>query len=231
MRCGLYGKLPAKRDFIAVATPREFLNAWEPWLQGGVSASRMQLSAAWQEAYLRAPIWRFWLGAEICGGAVLGALMPSVDGVGRYFPLTVFARAEAGEALPPPEIDPQEAWFAKAEDLLLSALGQGVPFEAVTSALEALPAPDGAARAAEDLPDGQIRTRDGTLVAQAGSDAFGAVLASLRRQDHARAYAASTFWWTVGGDDFAPWIVVGRRMPDPYLFAAMLTGRFAESAQ
>ena len=46
MRCGLYGKLPAKRDYVAIGTPREFLAAWEPWLQGGVSTSRMSLGAA-----------------------------------------------------------------------------------------------------------------------------------------------------------------------------------------
>ena len=33
MRCGLFGKLGAKRDFIALATPRSFLEAWEPWVQ------------------------------------------------------------------------------------------------------------------------------------------------------------------------------------------------------
>jgi type VI secretion system protein ImpM len=63
MRCGVYGKLPAKRDFVAVAAPREFLGIWEPWLQGGVAASRLKLGAEWQTVFLRAPIWRFWLGA------------------------------------------------------------------------------------------------------------------------------------------------------------------------
>ena len=29
MRKGLYGKLPAKRDFIAISATREFLLVWE----------------------------------------------------------------------------------------------------------------------------------------------------------------------------------------------------------
>ena len=41
MRCGLYGKLPMKRDFISVSTPQAFLEQWEPWIQGGVAASRI----------------------------------------------------------------------------------------------------------------------------------------------------------------------------------------------
>ena len=72
MRCGLFGKLGAKRDFIALATPRSFLEAWEPWVQSSLSASRHQLGDRWQQAFLTAPVWRFWLGAEICGTTVAG---------------------------------------------------------------------------------------------------------------------------------------------------------------
>ena len=67
MQCGLFGKLPTKRDFIAHQAPREFLDVWEPWMQGGISASRHELGDDWQQAFLTAPIWRFWLGAELCG--------------------------------------------------------------------------------------------------------------------------------------------------------------------
>ena len=64
---------------------------------------------SWQQAYLTAPIWRFWLGADICGVTVIGALMSSLDGVGRYYPLTVFAVADEEAPIPPPEIDSQDA--------------------------------------------------------------------------------------------------------------------------
>ena len=92
----LYGKLPTKRDFIAAGVPREFLAVWEPWLQGSVSASRVTLGDRWQAAFLTAPIWRFWLGSDLCGVDVIGAFMPSLDGVGRYFPLTLIACADPG---------------------------------------------------------------------------------------------------------------------------------------
>ena len=42
-------KAAAKRDFIAVGAPRAFLDVWEPWMQGGISASRHSLGEAWQE--------------------------------------------------------------------------------------------------------------------------------------------------------------------------------------
>lgn len=93
MRCSLFGKLSAKRDFIALSVSRDFLSVWEPWMQGCISASRDSLGDSWLQAYLTAPIWRFWLGADICGATVVGAFMSSLDGMGRYYPLTLFACA------------------------------------------------------------------------------------------------------------------------------------------
>ncbi len=43
MACGLFGKLPPKRDFVAVNAPRPFLTVWENWVQAGLAASREQL--------------------------------------------------------------------------------------------------------------------------------------------------------------------------------------------
>jgi type VI secretion system protein ImpM len=222
MRCGLFGKVPAKRDFIAINAPRGFLEVWEPWMQGGLSASRQELGGAWQEAFLHAPIWRFWLGAGLCGQAIAGAFMPSLDGVGRYYPLTVFACAGEAGAVPPPELDSQDAWFAALEEFLLATLQHDLPFESILAALERLPPP---AVQPVDLPPPLARARDGTLAALAPAADFSAVFARLRIADFARLCAGSSFWWTIGGADLAPLAFSAARMPDPFLFAAMLTGR------
>src|SRR6266700_2682154 len=128
MRCSLFGKLAAKRDFIAVFAQRDFLNVWEPWMQGSVSASRESLGEEWQQAFLAAPIWRFWLGAEICGATVLGAFMSSLDGMGRYYPLTLFACADPELTIPPPDIQAQDNSFKQAENFLLSTLDKDVAY-------------------------------------------------------------------------------------------------------
>ena len=141
MQCSLYGKLPSKRDFIALGAPRDFLNAWEPWLQSGVSASRATLGDNWQSAFLTAPVWRFWLGADMCGKSVIGAFMPSSDGIGRYFPLTLFACADDNSAIPPPEFETQEDWFRAAEDFLISTLDENKTFDAIVADLEGLAVP------------------------------------------------------------------------------------------
>jgi type VI secretion system protein ImpM len=225
MQCGLYGKLPAKRDFIAIGATREFLNAWEPWLQGGVAASRTKLGERWQPAFLTAPIWRFWLGADICGRSVIGAFMSSLDGVGRYFPLTLFAHADDGAAIPPPEFNAQDGWFQSVEEFLMSTLDQTNAFEATTSQLGALATPTQELSTAAD--HGMIAQPDGTLAAAAGGKDFAVLFGSMCNADRARIYAGSTFWWTMGGEGFAPAALCAKRMPDPFLFAAMLTGEFA----
>src|SRR5262245_58794328 len=166
MRCSLFGKLAAKRDFIAVLAPRDFLNVWEPWMQGGVSASRDMLGQDWQGAFLAAPIWRFWLGAEICGTTVLGAFMSSLDGMGRYYPLTVFACADAGAAIPPPDIEAQDEWFAAAEDFLLSTLDQDAAYETLTDALDRLAPPVHVA--SDALPADMSRLMDGAVATPLG---------------------------------------------------------------
>ena len=128
MSAGLFGKLPAKRDFVAANAPRRFLEVWEPWLQAGVATSKQILGPKWADAYNRAPIWRYWLGADFCGEATIGVFMPSVDGVGRSFPLSLFA-GEGESSLLPPELELNDAWFEAAEAILLDALDPAATLE------------------------------------------------------------------------------------------------------
>jgi type VI secretion system protein ImpM len=222
MRCSLFGKLAAKRDFIALFAPREFLNAWEPWMQGCVSASRDSLGDSWQQAYLTAPIWRFWLGADICGATVVGAIMSSLDGVGRYYPLTLFAFADPGHAIAPPDIDAHDEWLAAAENLLLSTLDKDVTFDSISGALDQLAAP--AQHPTGAPPEGMSALKEGTMASPLGEGSFSDLFASLRAANHSSVYAAASFWWTVGGGEYQPLALGCRRMPDPFLFTTMLTG-------
>jgi len=224
MQCGLYGKLPAKRDFIALSTPREFLSLWETWIQGAVSDSTLRLGSEWRAAFLRAPIWRFWLGSDLCGETVIGAFMPSLDGIGRYFPLTLFTRAGEDEAIPPPELEPQIEWFAAVERFLLSTLDEGAAFEAISATLATLRQPIGRNPAVDRI--GATFLSEGTVMMSADKISFSEVFTSARLADHAAAYASSTYWWTAGGEDYAPIALAKRRMPEPHVFAGMLTGDF-----
>jgi len=228
MRCGLFGKHASRRDLVAVEVPGAFLAVFEPWLQSALSTSREQLGARWQDAYLAAPIWRFWLGSDICGTTILGALMASLDEIGRYYPLTVLAAGDRRAAIPPPEFETHEAWFKAVEAFLLATLEPGVTLEMVKSALEALPVPRTYPPVAPREP---IR-----LVAHGGTHGGvlcplddrieGKAFASLRLADWASANAGRAFFWTPGGLAFRPVALATRHLPHPDLFCAMLTGDF-----
>jgi type VI secretion system protein ImpM len=96
---GFFGKIPARGDFVRNGLPQMFVDPWDRWLQQGIAASRAELGDEWVAAWLEAPIWSFALGPGICGSdAALGLWMPSVDRVGRHFPLTLAAIAPVRDA-------------------------------------------------------------------------------------------------------------------------------------
>jgi type VI secretion system protein ImpM len=87
---GFCGKIPGRGDFVRGGLPRSFTEPWDDWLQQVLPASRAILGEAWLPAWLEAPIWRFLMTSGLCGpDPVLGLWLPSVDSVGRHFPLTL----------------------------------------------------------------------------------------------------------------------------------------------
>jgi type VI secretion system protein ImpM len=223
MPTGLYGKLPAKRDFVAANVSRRLLEVWEPWLQASVATSRQMLGESWRDAYNSAPIWRFWLGAGFCGEAVLGAFMASIDGVGRHFPLTVFA-TEGEEALLPPELDPNDAWCEAAEAILLGALGHDSDYESVAAAITTM-APPMTLPHLSDVAGITLLADNGVVVRDFG-DEVAVAFRAARRFAHRQAFASQSFWWTIGGEGFSPAALATTGLPAPMKFASMLTGRF-----
>lgn len=219
MPIALYGKLPAKRDFIAEAVPRGFLETFEPWLQGMLAASRLRLGTDWQRLFYGAPLWRFHLGPGHCGRALLGALMPSVDGVGRPFPLVAFAAAPEGCTFPSPLADPQGPWFEALEGFLLSTLDIG-DFARILSSRAALDAPTHVDQ--PPLPEAVTALR-GTL-AVLGQAFVEAPQEAVAQADAHLRVVFSSFWWTVGGAAFPAAALCGRTFPDADTFSGMLTG-------
>jgi type VI secretion system protein ImpM len=87
---GYYGKVPTHGDFVSKGLPRSFIDPWDQWLQEAILASRQQLGDQWLDYFLTSPLYHFALSPGICGdNGWLGILMPSVDKVGRYYPMTI----------------------------------------------------------------------------------------------------------------------------------------------
>ena len=91
---GLFGKLPARGDFVSKNLPRDFTDAWDAWWERGLAGTQQRPREEWIASWLEAPVWRFVLPPGLCGrNGVLGLWLPSVDKAGRYSPLTIAAVA------------------------------------------------------------------------------------------------------------------------------------------
>ncbi|MCH8503519.1 MAG: type VI secretion system-associated protein TagF, partial [Ectothiorhodospiraceae bacterium] len=126
---GFHGKLPLRGDFVQRRVAGDFLGGWDPWLERCVHRSREVLGDDWLNAYLTSPMWRFAASAGVCGSSpCTGVLMPSVDAVGRYYPLTLVRPLPEGSSLLSLAAE-QGAWFEAVEELALSALADDPAFD------------------------------------------------------------------------------------------------------
>ncbi|CAA9889691.1 Type VI secretion system-associated protein [Candidatus Methylobacter favarea] len=122
LELGYYGKVHTHGDFVSRGLPRSFIEPWDAWLQKAIITSRQQLGENWINYYLTSPLYRFVLSPGICGEAGwLGVLMPSVDRIGRYYPMTI-------SVMNTQNINPflvfkhKKQWFINIERLVLSCL-------------------------------------------------------------------------------------------------------------
>lgn len=141
---GWYGKMPSLGDFARCALSPAFIQTWDAWLQDMLIAGRNALGPRWQECYMTAPIWRFALGPALCGAhPVAGVVMPSVDRVGRQFPLCIAAEATSQDwpgCLP--AYCALEPAFSDLENAALAMLEDGATQQVLAERLAELPHPD-----------------------------------------------------------------------------------------
>jgi type VI secretion system protein ImpM len=237
MDVGLYGKLPTHGDFLRRRVADDFIAAWDPWLQQCIADSRATLGEPWLETYLTSPIWRFALAPHVCGAtAVAGLLIPSVDRVGRYFPLTLVWPT-------PAELSTVEvalhfrSGFEHAERLLLETL-----------ALEQFEFADLDRRVMElavhfeySNPSGALRLTKESATAVSLSagrprciplrdvSALEAPLLQLFGCHMDATDSTLGLWWTDGSARVEPSWLMTRGLPEPANYCAMLDGAWAEA--
>jgi type VI secretion system protein ImpM len=220
---GYHGKLVAKGDFVTRRLPRGFLDPWDSWLQDVVGGSRARMGEGWLDAYLTSPIWRFALSPGLCGEvAAAGVLMPSVDRVGRYFPLTIVVLLADGVDLLAVPVA-ATAWFTKAEELVQSALADGFDFDGFDAQVAALGAP----AAGESAPvAGIAEAGAGLRVAIPTADAVDQAYRQLAARVLSAACPRCSLWWTSGSQDVAATFIACNGLPPAEGFAAFLDGRW-----
>ncbi|WP_282609178.1 type VI secretion system-associated protein TagF [Pelagibius sp. Alg239-R121] len=224
---GFYGKLPSKGDFVTRRLSQKFVEAWDTWLQNGLQTSRDRLGEDWLSIYMTSPIWRFALARGVGGQDVMtGVLMPSVDRVGRYFPLTLAVAVEGCEnvaGLP----KHGAGWYAEAEDAVLAALDDDSEFEDVDSRIQALGVPEFNEGTAPEMEQGAGEC--GLRFAVDPSDGFAPDYTGLIGHFIGQLYPRYCLWWTAGSERVVPSMLVSSGLPSMGAFVAFLDGQWRDS--
>jgi len=212
---GWYGKLPGVGDFVSRRLPEEFVRPWDEWLQTVVATTRVSLGAGWTDRYLTMPIWRFVLASGLVAKTGwAGILMPSVDRVGRQFPLTIAVALPSEAAFVRAVFDSAE-WYADVED---AALGM----------LDPARGPDELERAllncAFSLPPSQEMEPVTTAVRRLPSaDSFGCMAKVESLQAWVEHAGWRGVWWTRGRVDGSPLMMTCAALPTSEEFGRLLT--------
>jgi type VI secretion system protein ImpM len=99
------------------------------------------LGDLWLERFLASPIWCFSASGGCAGDhSFAGVLMPSLDRIGRYYPLSIVALISTEESAAEIAAGAVQ-WFARLEAAALSCLADNFDFEAFDSALASEPLP------------------------------------------------------------------------------------------
>ena len=233
MEVGFYGKLPSHGDFLRRRVSDAFVDAWDEWLPRvpGREPRGARAIAGWTSTSRARRGDSCARPARAARAPVLGLMAPSVDRVGRYFPLTLVA-----------ELPPYASVIAAATDAASFFDRRGTAASSrrwrPTRSTSTLRRGRGAARRAlapSSVPppvvaraggDGVFRDR----VAARGrcrSDrrsSWRRCSSSCSRCSCRRCISPLVLWWTEGSAMVEPSCLITRGLPPPDTFAALLDG-------
>ncbi|MBL4867863.1 MAG: type VI secretion system-associated protein TagF [Pseudomonadales bacterium] len=217
---GVYGKIPAHGDFVSRRLSPDFIRYWDEWLQRSVSVSQEQLGDRWLDYYLVSPIWRFVLSPGVVDeSGWAGVLLPSVDNVGRYFPLTIAMPVKAPSLM---DFFVQgEDWFQQVEASALAALHESLSIEELNDRVLA-----NSCKIGVDYSSKRVGGEPGGALQfdmkpeQCPSALFPLMFEQLVRQQY-RSYSA---WWSQGSEKIVPSFNLTAQLPDASMYASFLDG-------
>jgi len=232
---GLFGKLPSHGDFLRRRASDKFVDVWDAWLRECLAESRTALGERWVDIYLTSPAWRFVCAAGACGPVpVIGLMVPSVDRVGRFFPLTLVAELPDDVSVVA-AANGATAFFDSAEQLLIETLAsEEIDFpqfdEEVLHLVDALQG--------LTVPPVLLDPAAGAVVAEGGqawqipigtSAEIAPVFEQLLAQRLSSIYQPLVIWWTEGSSIVEPSCLIGKGLPAPSTFGAMLDGSWGQN--
>lgn len=223
---GYYGKIPSKGDFITGSLPRNFIDPWDMWLRDSLAHSKAMLGDSWMECYLTTPLYHYALSSGVCGNQVwLGVMMPSVDSVGRYFPMTI-CQSFSADSNSLYLVDNNKEWFAKAETLLLSCLDDNFSLTDFENSLSQLNA---------DNSESTITLKTTRMNRYQDSawnfpvhekESLSVIYPELVNSMLNIFYSSYSIWRTYGSDQIAPGFVISEGLPPHESATAFMDGQW-----
>ena len=223
---GFYGKLPTRGDFLSRGLPRGFTDTWDRWLQDVMQAVPAEAWPAPDPPATtlsprqtdRLSACRFALTPGVCGpSAALGAMLPSLDRVGRRFPLTAVLPLSqtCGLASVPAALT---TWFDALEGLLQAALTGVLDADALEEELADFDTPV----LPDPAPIAPLSTGAQVLIPPGHSleAGFPLLLDALVLDGTSAAYS---LWWSGPASNGAARLVLARGLPAPAPIVDLLT--------
>ena len=195
-------------------------------MQQSVLASQEVLGESWLSHFLISPVWRFVLpSACVNAQSWAGIMLPSVDKVGRYYPLTLVASL-------PEQVGSFEylckadSWFRWLEDVAMMTLEKGLDADELVQVL-----------ALKESVPSFGDARPGPLSSERNIQRVVPLGASERSPQHVLPQLCDamlkpqisnfTLWWTQGGQHVEPALLLADQLPRPVSYTAMLNGQWA----
>ncbi|WP_117190288.1 type VI secretion system-associated protein TagF [Rhizobium terrae] len=137
-RIGFFGKLPTHGDFVSTGMGSGLQSEFDIWLQAGLQAVQQQFGTDWERHFRAMFSWRFIIERGLWGPATIaGVLVPSLDRVGRSFPLVVATQLPAFTDHPR-LLYLDETWFTAAEAIAETSARRDFDIEQFTASLKRL---------------------------------------------------------------------------------------------
>lgn len=225
---GWYGKLPSNGDFVTRRVSPAFIEAWDAWLNAVLTGSRERLGAGWRDAFLSAPAWRFILAPGVLtpeGWA--GLIVPSVDSVGRYFPLTVASELPSRSLDPVATLVRAHRWYAEVEPVAYAALSPDAEMETFDAQLANRRFPGELIAPAEEATEDTLPPRSRgqrSLWIPLGPEFQGEAGLRGLAKPLAGPYSA---WLAEESEIFGRSLMLCERLPSIEPFCAMLNGEWS----
>jgi type VI secretion system protein ImpM len=207
--------LPSLGDFASRRLDASFIEPWDGWLAAGLLALREERPDTWLDDYLASPSWRFLLMPGVLAGdagtqAWAGVLMPSVDRVGRYFPLTLVQPLGGGPASTQ-QLAGVWYWLSRLDDLARDALYEDWTADRLEEELGRMALPEVSAPPALDML--APASEGGVVEVPAGSGADAAWHIGVEAQRAWVGSARGRAWWHARPDEGTPRLLLSRGLP------------------